>query len=130
MHLLGCEQHLSPPTVRTVALERRETEDSSVRRCRHTEPETSRKGGTHQFDLLSSKVDHLLDTAIGVPPRRFTVEGRRYTPKSYLRDYLRLGAADMDFVVLSHDPTRAWNRRYRESYAFNGAGVLTSATTR
>jgi bleomycin hydrolase len=66
------------------------------------------------------KVDRLLDTMIGAPPRRFKVDGKSYTPRTYLRDHLKLAAKDLEFVNLSHDPTRAWNRRYRENYGSGG----------
>jgi len=57
---------------------------------------------------------------IGAPPKRFTIDGKKYTPKTYLTDHLKLAEKDLQFVNLSHDPSRAWNRRYRESYAGKG----------
>jgi len=32
----------------------------------------------------------ILNTHLGVPPEKFTVEGKEYTPQTYLRDYLRI----------------------------------------
>jgi bleomycin hydrolase len=66
------------------------------------------------------KVDQLLKTMIGAPPRRFTVDGKTYTPRTYRQDYLKLADSDLEFVCLSNDPTRAWNRRYRETYYGKG----------
>jgi bleomycin hydrolase len=71
------------------------------------------------------QVDQLLKTMIGAPPRRFTVEvdGKKetYTPQTYRKNFLKLADNDLEFVQLTHDPTRAWNRRYRES--FYGKGI-------
>lgn len=66
------------------------------------------------------QVDQLLDTMIGAPPKRFTIDGKTYTPKSYLKDYMKLANEDLQFVNLTNDPSRAWNRRYRESFAGKG----------
>jgi bleomycin hydrolase len=39
-------------------------------------------------------VKSILNYYIGVPPQTFTVEGREYTPVSYLRDYLKINPDD------------------------------------
>ncbi len=39
-------------------------------------------------------VRSILDHYLGAPPRTFTVEGREYTPVTYLRDYLKLDPDD------------------------------------
>lgn len=36
----------------------------------------------------------ILDHHLGEPPARFTVEGKEYTPQSYLRDYLKINPDD------------------------------------
>ena len=77
-------------------------------------------------DKYKQKVDQALDTMIGAPPRQFTIHGKTYTPKTYLRDYLKLAENDLQFVNLSNDPGRAFNRRYRESYA--GKGIPANET--
>ncbi len=59
------------------------------------------------------EVDALLGTTLGAPPESFTYRGKRYTPASFLRDYLRLEPADLDLVVLGNNPTRAFGRRRR-----------------
>ncbi|MHB8056204.1 MAG: C1 family peptidase [Candidatus Aminicenantales bacterium] len=39
-------------------------------------------------------VKALLDYYLGAPPEKFTVEGREYTPQTYLRDYLKINPDD------------------------------------
>lgn len=41
----------------------------------------------------------ILDAHMGTPPEKFTVEGREYTPRSYLRDYLKIDPDDYVDVV-------------------------------
>jgi bleomycin hydrolase len=41
----------------------------------------------------------ILDHYLGAPPERFTVEGREYTPQTYLREYLRIDLDDYVNVV-------------------------------
>jgi bleomycin hydrolase len=53
-----------------------------------------------------------LDVALGRPPRRFTVDGKQYTPKTYVARYLGLKKDDLDYVMLSNDPITGFNRRY------------------
>lgn len=72
------------------------------------------------------QVDQLLDTMIGAPPKRFTVDGKTYTPRTYRQKFLKLADRDLEFINLSHDPTRAFNRRYREAY--EGKGIPENET--
>ncbi|MCA9668570.1 MAG: hypothetical protein KC503_23420 [Myxococcales bacterium] len=58
------------------------------------------------------KIEKLLDSTIGKPPRQFTIDGVRYTPKTYLSRKLKISDADLDYVVLLHDPERGFNRGY------------------
>ncbi len=39
-------------------------------------------------------VKSILNSYLGVPPEKFTVEGKEYTPMSYLRDYLKINPDD------------------------------------
>jgi bleomycin hydrolase len=39
-------------------------------------------------------VKAILDAHLGVPPDKFTVEGKEYTPQTYLKDYLKLDLDD------------------------------------
>jgi bleomycin hydrolase len=57
-------------------------------------------------------VDALLGATIGAPPSSFRYRGKQYTPQSFLKDYLHLAPADLDFVVLSNDPTARFGRRH------------------
>ena len=58
------------------------------------------------------EVDTLLNATVGKPPRRFKINGKFYTPKTYARDFLGLKGKEMDYVALGNDPTKGWNRRY------------------
>lgn len=60
-----------------------------------------------------TEVDSMLNTTVGKPPRKFKVDGKWFTPKTYASKVLNGGASTADYVVLTHDPTRAWNRRYK-----------------
>jgi bleomycin hydrolase len=47
----------------------------------------------------------ILDHHLGTPPERFTVEGKEYTPKTYLRDYLRIDPDDyVDVLSYKQQP--------------------------
>jgi bleomycin hydrolase len=50
-------------------------------------------------DEALGTVKSILNHYLGVPPERFTVDGREYTPLGYLRDYLRLDPDDYVDVV-------------------------------
>ncbi len=45
-------------------------------------------------DEAVATVVSILDHHLGVPPATFMVEGKEYTPKSYLRDYLKIDPDD------------------------------------
>ncbi len=50
-------------------------------------------------------VKAILDHYLGVPPERFTVEGREYTPLTYLKDYLKLNPGDyVDVLSYMQEP--------------------------
>jgi bleomycin hydrolase len=44
-------------------------------------------------------VKSILNHYLGVPPEKFTVEGREYTPVTYLRDYVKINPGDYVDVV-------------------------------
>ena len=71
---------------------------------------TKRKAMLKRYE---KKVDQLLDMSIGKPPKSFTYEGKRYTPRTFASRYLGLKPRDLDYVTLTHYPTRGWNRRYK-----------------
>jgi bleomycin hydrolase len=60
------------------------------------------------------KVDQLLNTTIGRPPKRFSVGGKQYSPKTYVKA-LGLKDKDLDYVTLTHDPSRGWYRGYEHA---------------
>ncbi len=47
----------------------------------------------------------ILDHHLGAPPEKFSVEGKEYTPKTYLRDYLQINPADyVDVLSYKQQP--------------------------
>jgi bleomycin hydrolase len=59
----------------------------------------------------AARVDKLLASTLGRPPKTFTYGGKEYTPRSFAREHLKLTDEDLSFVTLSHDPRRGWNRK-------------------
>jgi bleomycin hydrolase len=56
-------------------------------------------------DEALQTVKAILNHYMGVPPDRFTVEGREYTPRTYLQDYLKLNPDDyIDVLSLMQQP--------------------------
>lgn len=86
---------------------------SAVRDCKRVKdgPQATRRRRKIAVDY-GKQVDQLLNTTIGSPPKQFTIDGKRYTPKTYCEKALGLGAKDLDYVTLTHDPNRAWYRGY------------------
>ncbi len=54
-------------------------------------------------------VKAILNHYLGVPPEHFMVEGREYTPMTYLRDYLKLNPDDY-VSVLSYEQKPFWQK--------------------
>ena len=78
----------------------------------------NKKGGTPaqrrtMLRKYAKQVDKMLEMSIGKPPKAFTWEGKRYTPKTFASKFLKLKPADLDYVTLTHYPTRGFNRRYK-----------------
>ncbi len=71
---------------------------------------TKRKTMLRKYE---KQVDQMLEMSIGKPPKSFTWKGQRYTPKTFASRFLKLKPADLDYVTLTHYPTRGWNRRYK-----------------
>ena len=60
-------------------------------------------------DFGLQTIKSIMNHYIGVPPTEFTVEGKTYTPKSYLKDYLQLNPDD--FVeILSYKQEPYWQQ--------------------
>jgi bleomycin hydrolase len=54
-------------------------------------------------------IKDIMNHYLGVPPTEFTVEGKKYTPMSYLKDYLKLNPSD--FVeILSYKQEPYWQQ--------------------
>lgn len=41
-------------------------------------------------ELVTSTIKSILDHYMGTPPEKFTIDGKEYTPISYLKDYLKI----------------------------------------
>ena len=55
--------------------------------------------------IWKKTVQQMLDGYFGVAPERFTVEGKEYTPKTYVSDYLRLDPNDyVSLTSYTHHP--------------------------
>ncbi|MBN1251590.1 MAG: hypothetical protein JXA16_05605 [Bacteroidales bacterium] len=60
-------------------------------------------------EQVVSTIKSILNYHIGVPPTKFTVEGKEYSPKSYLSDYVKLNPND--FVeILSYKQEPYWQQ--------------------
>ena len=56
-------------------------------------------------DEALKTVEAILDHYLGVPPVKFVVEGKEYTPQGYLKDYLRIDPDDyLDVVSYLQQP--------------------------
>jgi len=55
-------------------------------------------GAWNEEEALET-VKAILDYHIGTPPAKFAVEGKEYTPQTYLRDYLKINPDDYADVV-------------------------------
>ena len=77
-----------------------------------------------RLESYQQEVDSLLKTTVGKPPRKFKVDGKFYTPKTYAKKLLDGGPSTSDYVVLTHDPSKGWNRRYKVT---DGAGLTYQA---
>ena len=55
--------------------------------------------------LVLSTIRSILDSYMGMPPSEFTLNGKKYTPKQYLSDVLKLNTDDyVDFVSYMQEP--------------------------
>ncbi len=80
-----------------------------------TRANKAKAGKGEQRKLLqryTKQVDQLLGTALGKPPKRFTYNGKKYTPKTFAKQYLKVGDKQLDYVTLTNYSNRGYNRRY------------------
>ena len=54
-------------------------------------------------------IESIMNHYIGVPPTKFTVEGKEYTPQTYLKDYLELNPDDY-IELLSYKQEPYWQQ--------------------
>ena len=60
-------------------------------------------------EIVLNTIKDIMNYHIGVPPTEFTVEGKKYTPKSYLNDYLKINPDDY-VEILSYKQEPYWNQ--------------------
>jgi bleomycin hydrolase len=61
------------------------------------------------MDFVLNTIKSIMNQHIGVPPTEFVVEGKTYTPQSYLKDYLKINPDD--FVeILSYKQEPYWQQ--------------------
>lgn len=57
------------------------------------------------MDNVLSTIKSIMNHYMGVPPTNFMVDGKEYSPKSYLKDYLKLNPDDyVDIISLKSKP--------------------------
>ena len=74
----------------------------------------------------------LLESSLGKPPRRFSVmlpsgEVRSYTPRTYMRDFLRISNLDLDVVTLANDPAYGATNRIVIPDEYSALGMPAAA---
>lgn len=60
-------------------------------------------------EVVLETIKSILDYHLGVPPQKFMVEGKEYTPKTYLKDYLKLNLDDY-YDILSYLQQPFWQQ--------------------
>ncbi|GJQ61878.1 MAG: aminopeptidase [Melioribacteraceae bacterium] len=62
-----------------------------------------KESGNWNLDFVLSTVKSILDHHIGEPPAEFEFEGKKYTPVSFVSDYLKLDPADYEIIISFKD---------------------------
>ncbi len=60
-------------------------------------------------EIVQQNIKAIMNHYIGVPPTNFTVEGVKYTPKSYLKDFLNINPDDY-VEILSYKQEPYWQK--------------------
>jgi len=60
-------------------------------------------------ETVLETIKSILDYHLGIPPQKFMVDGKEYTPKSYLKDYLKLNLDDY-YDILSYLQQPFWQQ--------------------
>ncbi|NJO88745.1 MAG: peptidase C1 [Chloroflexia bacterium] len=68
-----------------------------------------KKNNAWNLDYVLETIKSIMNHHIGVPPTEFTVEGTKYSPKTYLKDYLKLNPADY-VEILSYKQEPYWKQ--------------------
>ncbi len=68
-----------------------------------------KKSNAWNLDYALETIKSIMNHYIGVPPTEFTVDGTKYTPKTYLKDYLKLNPADY-VEILSYKQEPYWKQ--------------------
>jgi len=56
-------------------------------------------------EIVIMTIKSIMNKYIGVPPTEFTVDGKKYSPNSYMSDYLKINPKDyVDFISLKQEP--------------------------
>ncbi len=64
-----------------------------------------KKSNTWNEDFVVSTIKSILNKWIGQPPANFTVAGKKYTPMTYMKNYLKLNPDDfVDIISLKEAP--------------------------
>ena len=71
--------------------------------------ESLKKSNAWNEKIVVSTIKTIMDHYMGVPPTKFIVDGKEYTPESYMKNYLKLTPSD--FVeILSYKQKPYWQK--------------------
>ena len=71
----------------------------------HTFLQSVKKSDAWNEDFVISTIKQILNKYMGVPPTKVIVDGKTYTPKEYLKDYLQLNPDDyVDILSYMQQP--------------------------
>ncbi len=68
-----------------------------------------KKNNEWNENLVSETIKSIMNHHIGEPPAEFTVDGKKYTPKTYLKDYLKINPNDY-VEILSYKQEPYWQQ--------------------
>ena len=60
-------------------------------------------------EIVLSTIKDIMNHYIGIPPTEFKVDGKTYTPKTYLKDYLKINPDDY-VEILSYEQEPFWKQ--------------------
>jgi bleomycin hydrolase len=68
-----------------------------------------KQNNTWNEEFVVSTIKSIMNHHIGEPPAKFTVDGKEYTPQSYLKDYLQINPDDY-VEILSYKQEAYWQK--------------------